>query len=374
MRETAVTAGVRDRVDARARLLAFRRTRAGGPALYALSIALVALAYYVAGRIGLRLAYLNGAVAALWPPAGLGLAVLFLYGLRLWPGIVIGDLWLGDYSTPVATVAGQTVGNTLALVLAAVLLRRLTGGRGELDRIVDVLALVACALVAALVSAAFGPTALWLGDVISTEELASVYRTWTLGDASGVLVVAPALLTWATWGVQDVRRRDLLEGAAVLAALVAFAELPPQREGPYIVFPVLLWAAIRFGPRGAAAATLVVCSIAVWTTAQNDGPFVRGSLTSSLLSTQLFIATAALTSLLLAAVTAERTRAAQALRAAEESQRALAGEQAALRRVATVVAAEPSPSGVFDQVTEEVAELLGLPAASVMQFDEAGGA
>src|SRR3954451_5228104 len=192
-------------------------------ARYAVAIVLVAVAYYVAGRIGLRLAYLNGAVAALWAPAGLGLAVLFLYGLRLWPGIVIGDLWLGDYSTPVATVAGQTVGNTLALVLAAVLLRRLTGGRGELDRIVDVLALVACALVAAVVSAAFGPTALRLGDVIATDELASVYRTWTLGDACGVLVVAPALLTWATWGLRDIRRRDVAEGAAVLAALVALA-------------------------------------------------------------------------------------------------------------------------------------------------------
>src|SRR3954452_25369750 len=329
-------------------------------ARYAVAIALVAVAYYVAGRIGLRLAYLNGAVAALWPPAGVGLAVLFLYGLRLWPGIVIGDLWLGDYSTPPATVAGQTVGNTLALVLAVVLLRRLTGGRGELDRIVDVLALVACALVAALVSAAFGPTALWLGDVISTDELASVYRTWTLGDACGVLVVAPALLTWATWGVRDVRRRDLLEGAAVLAALVALAELPPQREVPYIVFPVLLWAAIRFGPRGAATATLVVCSIAVSNTAQNDGPFVRDSLTSSLLATQLFIAISALTSLVLAAVTAERTRVAAALPVSEASQRALADEQAALRRVATLVASGAQPSRVFETVPEEVARLLGM--------------
>ena len=89
-----------------------RRTRAlacrGGRVRYAISIAVVAGSYYVAGRVGLELAYLNGAVAALWPPAGLGLAVLFLYGLRLWPGIVIGDLWLGDYSTPLATVVAQT--------------------------------------------------------------------------------------------------------------------------------------------------------------------------------------------------------------------------------------------------------------------------
>src|SRR3954470_7545670 len=98
----------------------------GARLIYAGFTALVALAYYVAGRLGLELAYLNGAVAALWPPAGLGLAVLFLYGPRVVPGIVIGDLVLGDYSTPAGTVLAQTLGNTLALVAAALLLRRLS--------------------------------------------------------------------------------------------------------------------------------------------------------------------------------------------------------------------------------------------------------
>src|SRR4029078_7281166 len=144
-----------------------RGTRCGGVLLYGSSVALVAVGYYLTGRIGLELAYLDGAVAALWPPAGFGLAVLFLYGVRLWPGIVIGDLWLGDYSTPLGTVFGQTVGNTLAVILGALLLKRLTEGRRDLHRGGGVLALVACALVTAVVSAAFGPTSLALGDVIS---------------------------------------------------------------------------------------------------------------------------------------------------------------------------------------------------------------
>src|SRR6185312_5353480 len=257
---------------------ALRRRKGSGPALYVAAIAVVALAYYGAGRIGLEMAYLNGAVAALWPPAGLGLAVLFLYGVRLWPAIVVGDLLLGDFSTPLGTVLGQTVGNTLAVVLAALLLRRLTDGRAGLERVMDVLALVACALVAAVVSAAFGPTSLRLGDVISTDELARVFRTWTLSDASGILVVAPVLLTWAARGLAGIGRREALEGAAVLALLVVLAELPSQRDVPYIVFPVLLWAAMRFGPRGAATAILVVCSITVWNTAHENGPFVRESI------------------------------------------------------------------------------------------------
>jgi signal transduction histidine kinase len=352
----------------RARLAAMSSGHRGRVALYATAVALVAGAYYLAGRLGLELAYLDGAVAAVWPPAGLGLAVLFLYGIRLWPGIVVGDLLLADFSTPLGTVLGQTVGNTLALVVAAALLRRLTGGRGDLARTVDVFAFVVCAVVAATVSAAFGPTSLRLGDVIGANELGRVVRTWTLSDVSGVLVLAPAVLTWAAMGLRDIRRGDVAEGAIVLVVLVVVAELAPQRDVPYIVFPVLLWAALRLGPRGAATAIVVVCSITVWNTAQEDGPFVRDSITDSLLATQLFIATAALTSLFLAAMTAERTQAARALAVSEAAQRELADEQTALRRVATLVASEGPPSRVFEQVTEEVGRLLGLPGATVVQY------
>src|SRR3954465_11196622 len=360
MSATLVRASAQSRID-------LRGVRGSGLALYAGAVGVVAVAYYIAGRIGLEPADRGGAVAALWPPAGLGLAALFLFGVRLWPGVVIGDLLLGDFSTPLATVVAQTAGNTVALVVAALALRRLTAGRGDLARVFDVLALVACAVLAAVVSGAVGPLALRLGDVITAGEFPSVVRTWILGDAAGVLVVAPALLTWITLGSRGLRRRDLLEAAAVAVALVVLAELPPQRDVPFIVFPVLLWAALRFGPRGAATAILVVCSITVWNTAQSAGPFVRDSLTDSLLVTQLFIATAAITTLVLAAVTAERTR-------AEAAQRALAAEQAALRRVATLVAGEASPSRVFEQVTEEIGRLLGLPGANVMKLDGPGRA
>ncbi len=368
MTRTVITGAEHGRHTVREKLGALRRSRRGRVVLYASSVALVALAYYLAGRLGLELAYLDGAVAAVWPPAGLGLAVLFLYGTRLWPGIVIGDLLLADFSTPLGTVLGQTVGNTVSLVVAALLLRRLTDGRGDLRRTLDVLALVVCAVVAALVSAAFGPTALRLGDVITADELGRVFRTWALSDASGVLVVAPVVLTWASTGLRGIGRRDVLEGSVVLVVLVVLAELAPQRDVPYIVFPVLLWAALRLGPRGAATAIVVVSSITVWNTAHEQGPFVRDSITDSLLATQMFLATAALASLILAAVTAERTRAARALVASEAAQRALADEHAALRRVATVVAEEAPPSRVFQQVTEEAGRLLGLPGAAIVQY------
>src|SRR3954454_17767627 len=205
-----VSGAAASRLDLRRWIVRLRHTRHGSAGVYVAAVGLLAVAYYLAGKIGLELAYLDGAVAALWPPAGLGLAVLFLGGVRLWPGIVIGDLLLGDFSTPFATVVAQTAGNTLALVVAALALRRLTGGRGELERVADVVALLACALLAAVISGAAGPLSLRFGEVIEPDELGHVLRTWILGDASGVLVVAPALLTWATRGMQGFRRREVL--------------------------------------------------------------------------------------------------------------------------------------------------------------------
>src|SRR5436190_8323518 len=148
----------RARIDAQ--LASWRSTRAGRLMLLGVSIAVVAALYYAAAKIGLRLAYLHGTVTALWPPVGVGIAALVLYGPRLWPGIVIGDLLVGDFSTPLGTVLGQTVGNTLEVIVAALLLRRLTGGRTGLDRVGDVLALVAAGAVGTAISAIFGTASL----------------------------------------------------------------------------------------------------------------------------------------------------------------------------------------------------------------------
>ena len=326
--------------------------------------------YYLAGRIGLELAYLDGAVAALWPPAGLRPR----RPLPLRDPAVAGDRRSATCCSATsrrrsAPCSPRRSATRSPLVVAALLLRRLTGGRGELERVADVLALVACALVAALISAAFGPLALRLGDVIPADELGRVFRTWTLSDAcrrARGRAGDPHLGEPRAAGhppARGRRGRDRARAAGGAGRAAAAARRPLHR------FPVLLWAALRFGPRGASTAILVVCSITVWNTAHNAGPFVRESTTDSLLATQLFIATAALTSLVLAAVTAERTHVAAALAESEASQRALADEQAALRRVATLVAGGAPPSRVFEQVTEEVARLLGMPGASLVRYD-----
>jgi signal transduction histidine kinase len=357
-----------------ARLVDARATRLGGVVWYLVTAGVVTGAYYLAARFGLELLYPDGPVAAMWPPVGVGIAALYFYGLRLWPAIVVGDLLPGvaDYSQPLGTVLGQTLGNTVAIVVAAALLRRLTAGRAGLGRVVDVLALVACGVVAAGVSALFGPPALYLGDVIERQQLDDSMRRWFLSDLSGALVVTPIFLAWAGSRVARPSLRFLLEGLAVLAILVVLVEVPAQQDVPYVVFPLLIWAALRLGPRGAAAAVLVVASLTIWNTAQNEGPFVRESITDQLLATQLFLAIAALTSLVLAAVTAERRRAGEELRRNEENVRLLANEQAALRRVATLVASEADPQALFEKVTEEAGKLLGADNAAILRYGDDG--
>jgi len=345
------------------RLQAWRATGVGRLAWYALKVGVVAGLYYGAARAGLHLAYLHGSVTALWPPVGVGIAALVVLGPGVWPAIVIGDLLVADFSSPWGTVLGQTLGNTLEVVVAAVLFRRLVDRRTSLERVWDVLALVMCAAAGTLISATFGVVSLRLGHVINAAEFGSVFRTWWLADFSGALVFAPFLLVWAGYRTSRMTRAKLAEGALLLAILIVLIEVPSQPDVPYIVFPILIWAALRFGPPGAATTVAIVSSLTVWNTAHGSGPFTRSSITHSVLASQLFVAVAALTSLVLAAVTAERST-------SERAQRALTAEQAALRRIATLVAGDAASKRVFEQVTAEAARTVEASAASLARFEE----
>jgi signal transduction histidine kinase len=270
--------------------------------------------YWLAARAGLQLAYVHGTVAALWPPVGVGMALLIIFGLSLWPGIVLGDVAVADFSQPAGTILGQTVGNTLEVLIAAILFLRLAEGRTQLGRVRDVAALVVAAAAGTAVSAVFGAVSLELGGVITGAQTGGVWRTWFLGDLSGALVFAPLLLTWVGFRFSGLPARQVLEGAAIAILIVVIALLPSQRDVPYIVFPVLIWAALRGGPRGAAGAVALVTTLTVYNTAHHAGPFVRATVNQSLLATQLFVAAAALTSLVLGAVIEERHAALEALR------------------------------------------------------------
>jgi len=282
------------------------------PVLYLLRIAALAAVYYGAAKLGLTLAFANRSVTAVWPPAGIALAALLLWGYRYWPGVALGALFANGWTgVPIETVLGITVGNTLEALAGTYLLRRVARFRTSLRRVRDVLALVVLgAVVSTLVAATIGVASLRVGDAVSTDALGSTFRVWWLGDMGGDLLVAPfVLLVVGHW--REARWDRWLEGLLLLAALAGISALALARSEPlaYVVFPLLIWAALRLGPHGAATANLIVAVIAVAYTANGHGGFVEGTRDDSLLLSQTFMGVAAVTSLLLAAIAAERQRA-----------------------------------------------------------------
>jgi len=293
----------------------------------------LAAAYFLVAKIGLRYATIGPSISPVWPPTGLAVAALVLLGPRYWLAILLGAfLANATTSIPVLAAAGIACGNTAEAMLAADLLRSRAGQHLALDDLRAVRTLVGVAApMGALTSAAIGVTTLWLAHVIPGGGAWSALSLWWAGDYLGALVVAPLFLTWLPWaGPTDVRigRRAALElslvvGGAVLATMAIFggllpASLLPQAEYPYLLFPFVIGAALRFGPRGASLLTMTVATLAVGYTVQGGGPFVMQTVPSTDTALMIYIGILAITGLSLSPATARHERAERALRTANE--------------------------------------------------------
>ena len=281
---------------------------------YLLGVAAFAGAYYVAAQGGYALQF-TGSISAIWPPVGFAAAVLYLGGLRWWPGAVIGDLLSNDGASPVGTTIAVTVANLAEVTVMTLLLWRLIGRRAQLDTLAQVGRTLAAIAPAVAITATVATVALLVDGTIQSHDIPSIWRTIWIGDASGALVVLPLILVWAHFPSPAWRARSPVEAAAMIAAVVGLSVRALSSKSPfaYLVFPALIWAALRFGQQGATLAVAVAAGMAVAETAHNVGPFVQHSITQSALTTQLYIAVAALTTLCLGATVSERQRSASEL-------------------------------------------------------------
>jgi PAS domain S-box-containing protein len=315
-----------------------------------------------------------------WPPTGIALAALTLYGTRLWPGITLAallvNIWIG---APTFVASGIAVGNTLEALLGALLLRRVVGFHPAMDRLRDVLGFVILAAGGSpLVSASIGVTSGWLGGVISPASYGQAWWTWWLGDATGALIVAPLVCIWSTWSPRCLLPKQRVEVAALLLmagaiGLIVFGGLwtSPRREVSYLVFPVFTWAALRFGPPGVVAALTLVSCVAIAGTAQGLGPFTRETLHASLLGLQAFMGIVTSTSLMLAAAVAERERAkAQQAHLYQEAQQARAAAEESLALLDTLLATAPVGFAFMDsdlryrRINQALTAINGQPPAA----------
>lgn len=296
-------------------------------ARYVAGVLLLGLAYFGAAKLGQTLRY-TASVSAIWPPAGLGIAALYLWGLRWWPGIFLGELLVNGQllvdhtSLPLGSLVGQQAGNMAEIIVGAWLLRRLIGPRAMLDRVEQVGGMVLAAGVATSISATVGSISMLAGDVIDLSELPTFWRTWFLGDTSGALVVIPLILTWRDPRAAWLRMRNA-EGLLLIALVVALAAIALTSAAPvlYLIFPAVIWAAFRFGPPGVALAVAINAGLTIGITAHSAGVFFSQPIDERTVSTQLYILVVALTGLFLSAAVSERERSAAE---AEEAKRRVA--------------------------------------------------
>lgn len=331
---------------------------------WAVLAVVVGVAYVLAAELGFAMSFVGGNVSAVWLPSGLGVAALMLGGARLAP-----VLWLGAFvatagtGAPLAAAAGIATGNMLEYLAAWLLLRRLAGPEVGFDRVTDVLALVAAAAVTPAASALLGTVSLGLGGVAPWSLYWAIVETWWLGDTAGMLLVTPAIVAWARgWRDQRLRRTAELVLLCVLSAATSVALFggglwhdADDHVFAYLIFPFLIWAALRHGVRGAATVVICVNAPAIAFTAHGIGMFARDEATQSLLLLQSFMGVAALTALVTAAALVERN-------AAHARSRLLSH---AVEQSATTVMIT-DPAGNLTYVNRAFTDLTGYAAEAVI--------
>lgn len=284
---------------------------------FALQLATVFAAYFAAGKVGLAVPFTSGNVSPIWPPAGIALAAVLLFGARVWPAIAAGALLVNLFSPiPPAAAAALAVGNTGGAVAGGWLLRRLPGFQPSLCSLRDVLGLLLLAAPAsAAISATVGVCVLFLTGVDPWARFWAAWPVWWLGDVMGVLLMTPFVLTVFQRrqipGLHRLLELVVLLSAVVGTCLVILHKAPNLGEKDVLVvavLPFVLWAATRFEILGAAGLALLVACIAVWETASGRGPFVRNGTLENATMLQAFLAVISVSGLTLAAVIVERAK------------------------------------------------------------------
>lgn len=286
------------------------------------TILAVALVYIIVAKLSFRFAGYSETVLPIWPPAGYSQGVVLIAGAALAPGITLGSL-VTTLTSPDQVWHRDVVAainNTLQPLVGLWLLRRV-GFINALQRIKDVGALIGFgALIPATVSATIGVTYFCLTTSMGWENYGSAWFSWWIGNVTGVVVITTPMITWRV-GVRRFRSFHapplIVLWLGLLTTLSWFLFCDPQRmeQAPYpleyMVFPIVMWAALRLGPLGAALGTALVTVIATWGVIQGVGPFLVATQNpaEAVQPLQAFICVLAFTALVLAGVVAEREQA-----------------------------------------------------------------
>lgn len=279
----------------------------------------LAVAYFLCAEVARTIHVSNHPVALIWPSTGIAFAVLLLYGKKLWPGIAaatFATMLLHGHS--VASAVWVSAVDVLEAVCGVWVLRTVFKFHTALDRVRDVLALAVVSFAISLFSSVSSVVGLVLFERLSSDVADPLLSGWWWGHFSADLLVVPLILTWAARfkskeATQQPHPFEIiaLAFAVIIVDVVLFARLfeswfpggHPPYFAPYYLLPLMLWAGLRFGPRGGATASFGVCIMALIGVAIGDGAF------EEVADVQSFVSISAITTLILSAMAVERTRA-----------------------------------------------------------------
>ncbi len=284
---------------------------------YPLTLLLVVVGYYASAHLGFAFQFTGPIASVVWLPVGVGIAGLYLLGLRVWPAVLLGDLLVNNYSAlPVGSAIAQSLGNLIEVVLAAYLMRRFARRHPPLETIGGFERMLAAIAAGTMISATIGSAALYLGGTVDAGSLGHLWRTWWLGDFCGALIVVPLAVAWLPPPPRPWFRGHGLQVALLLATLVAVSTIALQVDHSlsYLGLVVLIFAGLRFGVRGTTLAVLIDAAFTIWGTRNIAGPFEFSSVDRSVVDTQLYLAVSAIASLAVSTLARERERLAESLR------------------------------------------------------------
>ncbi len=287
---------------------------------YAITAAGLAGAYVAAAKLGIELPVAQGVITPVWAPTGIALAGLLLLGRNLWPAVAVGAFVANATSgASIAEAAGISVGNTLEAVVGATLLLR-ADIRPALDRVRDVFALaVLGALASPVIAASNGVGVLALSGKL--HNAGTSWLLWWIGDGMGALIVTPLLLVASTRPWREFPRpAQRLEAVVVLAAVGGVSATIFFAGGwryPHVIFPLLVWATLRFRQPGAVAGSFLVTAIAVAGAIHGSLPLGEHTTTQLVEIVEGLLAAVVVSLFLLGAVLSERVRAVEGLAEAQ---------------------------------------------------------
>jgi signal transduction histidine kinase len=278
--------------------------------------AALCILYAGVGKLVLQLEPVGGVAGLFWPPSGIAVAGVLLFGYRLLPGVFLGELIMGlRPGTPLLVAIMSALGIVLEVGLSAYALFRFTDFRRSLEGLRHVMVLIIPSVLTTLLGATISVASLSVGGIVPAQELWSTWRTWWIVDLLGILMITPLILSCATVSVRKVAPMRVVEaialgGALITASVAVFFRVGVTYplENPYVFFPLFIWAAHRFELLGATMATTIVSLFAVWGTVRGTGPFTDHTLATSMIALQTFLGCAALTPLVVAGALADRAR------------------------------------------------------------------